>query len=1382
MGYLEAKDYGWDASSGNNAYLLSPAWSYNKLTYEGSGTNQIETGLLLEEWGAATWATIPYTDTDYTNWGNESAWREAPLHRPLQFNWLSYLGDPTITTIKNLVEGRTPVTFNIDANGYDQGLGDNYIISSAEYSSNTINHAQCIVGFDDSITEDGDVGAFRVVNSWGDSWADGGFYWLTYETLKEIGALGDGYIQIGCYDDRIDYEPNLVATWEFSSAPTRMDDIITLGVGPHGSPLNTLNPVYEEHTTALFPSFMALDISEFQPHYNSNNDVLFYLELGSSNTPGIISSFRIERYVAGILEEITPESPDVPKTTPGYVYGTFMDLAHELSVSLDTPVIPEIDNTYTINATVFNNGENDEINIDLFLYLDDILVDSITIPSLLVGASETINYMWTPTEYKTYNFTAYAPPVPDELNIANNIATELILISSLRNYIMIEDYAYSWIDASGGTELILSDDGYATIALPFSFTFYDVAYSTIHLGANGYLSFTDSTPSDYSNDPIPSGDLDNYYLIAPFWDDIYLDYGGHIYVQSFGTYWVAEWLDVYSINSPLLGSFEVVLYNTGEIVFNYDYLDYTSSGYTCGLNLGVDIHYYNSYQGLNDLTDDLSILFTYESFDHDLGVSLEIPTAPEINNPYIINATVTNTGENDEINVDLFLYLDDVLEDSITISSLPVGASETINYMWTPTEYKTYNFTAYAPPVPDELNIANNIATELISIIETKLFDGMFISYNWTIFGEVKPSDFTYSYVSGDCFHLDWYMDEGGSISHMYWDVDPQTRIMENSDGDGWQFGNGVHTPIWIFTDISLGDEILIAIDAEGDHLFSVAGELIYDLPGFGLVDVWVLEDLTFPGGVAWYEKSTGILLNGDFYYAEGAGLYTFDFVDTNVEFTYLSFTHDLSVSLDTPVNPEIGNSYLIDATVTNTGLNDEYDVDLLLYLDDVIVESTTISNLPVGASETISYMWIPPDFGYYNFTAYAPPVTDEIYTENNFITEIILIVDSILFDGMYIAHDLTDYNIDQLNANIIYSSLSVDIFNAQWSFDTMLADEWQVDTNSREITGSGFFSDYTHTPFWIFTDISLGDAVLISSIWDVDHTFEVQDELIYDLPGFGSIEIWVLQDLGHDNCSAWYEKSTGILINGMFYYEGGYNYVILEFMDTNVEFTYYEPLSLTITTPDSASSWETDTSQSITWTSIGSISDVKIELYENDVFIMEIVASTPNDGEFSWLIPTTLVDSTQYQVKISDVANPATDDFSDNFEIFTSIIDSITVTNPDSTSSWQTETTQSITWTSTGTISDVKIELYKGGVFEMEIVATTTNDGTYNWAIPIDLEDGIDYKIKISDVSNLATYGESSNFVINSFEIPGYNLYIVMGIMCVVSVILFKKRFKLIK
>ncbi len=290
-------------------------------------------------------------------------------------------------------------------------------------------------------------------------------------------------------------------------------------------------------------------------------------------------------------------------------------IEHDLSVSLEVPAYPELYQTYVIDATVINDGINVETDVDLFLYLDSVLVNSTTVSTLPVDASETINYTWTPTETIEYNFTAYAPPVPGESFTSNNILTELIPVSFLQNYTMIPDYEYSWVDASGGTELSLSDDGYSTQSLPFDFQFYNETFSTIYLGSNGYLSFTDTPPSGWTNDPIPSGDLENFYLIAPFWDDLRPASGGgsgNIYVQSFGTYWVAEWLDIYHYETgSVVGSFEVILYDSGEIVFNYDYIDYVAGGYTCGLNLGINTSYYNSYQGLSVSTDDFAIQFIY---------------------------------------------------------------------------------------------------------------------------------------------------------------------------------------------------------------------------------------------------------------------------------------------------------------------------------------------------------------------------------------------------------------------------------------------------------------------------------------------------------------------------------------------------------------------------------------------------------------------------------------------------------------------------------------------------------------------------------------------------------------------------------------------------
>ncbi len=60
------------------------------------------------------------------------------------------------------------------------------------------------------------------------------------------------------------------------------------------------------------------------------------------------------------------------------------------------------------------------------------------------------------------------------------------------------------------------------------------------------------------------------------------------------------------------------------------------------------------------------------------------------------------------------------------------------------------------------------------------------------------------------------------------------------------------------------------------------------------------------------------------------------------------------------------------------------------------------------------------------------------------------------------------------------------------------------------------------------------------------------------------------------------------------------------------------------------------------------------IELYWEGTFNVTISASTLNNGSYSWTIPSGLVNSTQYQIKITDVSNSSTYDFSDYFEIYT--------------------------------------------------------------------------------------------------------------------------------
>ena len=83
-----------------------------------------------------------------------------------------------------------------------------------------------------------------------------------------------------------------------------------------------------------------------------------------------------------------------------------------------------------------------------------------------------------------------------------------------------------------------------------------------------------------------------------------------------------------------------------------------------------------------------------------------------------------------------------------------------------------------------------------------------------------------------------------------------------------------------------------------------------------------------------------------------------------------------------------------------------------------------------------------------------------------------------------------------------------------------------------------------------------------------------------------------------------------------------------------------------------------------------------------------------------------------------------------------------ITVSNPNTATSWQRGSTQTISWTSKGEVgSNVKIELRRGSSLESVIISTTANDGAYDWSIPSGQALGSDYKVKISSTTDLGIF-----------------------------------------
>lgn len=161
------------------------------------------------------------------------------------------------------------------------------------------------------------------------------------------------------------------------------------------------------------------------------------------------------------------------------------------------------------------------------------------------------------------------------------------------------------------------------------------------------------------------------------------------------------------------------------------------------------------------------------------------------------------------------------------------------------------------------------------------IFDGLYLNYTFTISGAVGGfSNFSYTHISGNDYNVYW----DTFVGDIVWDENLGTRVINNSDGTF--FIDGTHAPIWIFTNSTLGQVIQIAAGASGDHPFNITREFVYNLPGFGAIDVWQLEDLSFPGGIALYEKSTGFLIKG-FFPVVPAFNYTLEIVTTNLLFDY---------------------------------------------------------------------------------------------------------------------------------------------------------------------------------------------------------------------------------------------------------------------------------------------------------------------------------------------------------------------------------------------------------------------------------------------------------------------------------------------------------------
>ena len=98
--------------------------------------------------------------------------------------------------------------------------------------------------------------------------------------------------------------------------------------------------------------------------------------------------------------------------------------------------------------------------------------------------------------------------------------------------------------------------------------------------------------------------------------------------------------------------------------------------------------------------------------------------------------------------------------------------------------------------------------------------------------------------------------------------------------------------------------------------------------------------------------------------------------------------------------------------------------------------------------------------------------------------------------------------------------------------------------------------------------------------------------------------------------------------------------------------------------------------------------------------------------------------------------------------------VNPITVTGPNGGETFTQGSTHDITWID-NISENVMIDLYKGGSFLGQIVASTPSNGIYSWNIPVDQLPGSDYRVSItSTISGSVTDNSNADFAISN--LPG--------------------------
>jgi hypothetical protein len=184
--YHEKLEEKWSLTDNNGRpdvkRVFSPAFIYNQINNGRDGGSYIYEALnLLSAKGAAPWADMPYRADDYTAPPPPAALDRARRYRTDYWRRVNVVDS---REVKAQLNAGYPVVIGAKVDEDFLKLGRDQVWSSIGQVKG--GHAMLVVGYNDY------KGAFRVINSWGQDWADGGYGWIDYRLFSQV--VNEGFV------------------------------------------------------------------------------------------------------------------------------------------------------------------------------------------------------------------------------------------------------------------------------------------------------------------------------------------------------------------------------------------------------------------------------------------------------------------------------------------------------------------------------------------------------------------------------------------------------------------------------------------------------------------------------------------------------------------------------------------------------------------------------------------------------------------------------------------------------------------------------------------------------------------------------------------------------------------------------------------------------------------------------------------------------------------------------------------------------------------------------------------------------------------------------------------------------------------------------------